>query len=109
MKNMKRVNFYIDGFNLYFGILNGGYNHCKWLDIYLLAETLKNNSYSLKKVKYFRTNWMKCNNCGGGWYDSKEKKTDVNIATHLIKDTYGSFTIGVKKLEASQITPDRKN
>lgn len=118
---MKRVNFYIDGFNLYYGMIGGGYKHCKWLDIHLFAETLKNSSQTLNKVKYFtsrinndiekqkrqntyldaiatkpieiiygefRTNWMNCRGCGSGWYDSKEKKTDVNIAVNVITDAY---------------------
>jgi len=50
---MKKVNFYIDGFNLYFGMVEAGYDHCKWLDIEKLAEILKNNSHELNRVKYF--------------------------------------------------------
>jgi uncharacterized LabA/DUF88 family protein len=120
-KQMKRVNFYIDGFNLYFGMADAGYNHCKWLDIEKLANTLKNSTQTLHKVKYFtsrinnnfqkqqrqnaylnalsttsveiiygefRTNWMNCKTCGNGWYDSKEKKTDVNIAVNLVLDAH---------------------
>ena len=118
---MKRVNFYIDGFNLFLGMIDAGYNHCKWLDIHLLAQTLKHSTHSVTTVKYFtsrinnnaskqkrqsayldalgtldikiiygefRTNWMNCKICGQGWYESKEKKTDVNIATHMIKDAF---------------------
>lgn len=101
----------------------------------------------------FRTNWIDCRTCGEGFYDSKEKKTDVNIAVNVLVDAYknnfdvaiivsgdsdlvppvkaitelfpqkeiriafppthesgdlrkaanGSFTIGVQKLEASQL------
>jgi len=118
---MKKVNFYVDGFNLYFGIVNAQYNHCKWLDIEKLAQILKHNSHEINRIKYFtsrinnnpekqkrqkaylnalsttktelifgefRTNWMKCMACGNGWYDSKEKKTDVNIAVNLITDAF---------------------
>lgn len=118
---MKKTNFYIDGFNLYFGMVGAGYLDCKWLDIYALAKRLKNANHDLNNIKYFtsrvnnnfekqqrqnayidallttpitliqgqfRSEWMKCGNCGGGWYDSKEKMTDVNIATNMIIDAY---------------------
>lgn len=139
---MKRLNFYIDGFNLYFGMRDSGYKHCKWLDIHLLAETLKHSTHELKNVKYFtsrinnnpdkqkrqttyleaiatkdieiiygefRTNWMKCKTCDGGWYDSKEKKTDVNIATHLMKDAFNNeFDVAILVSGDSDLTPPVK-
>lgn len=118
---MKKTNFYIDGFNLYYGMMNAGFTHCKWLDIHLLANAIKHSSHDINKVKYFtsrinknaekrkrqntyidalqtkgvdvifgefRTNWIGCKNCSGGWYDSKEKKTDVNIAVNVLRDAF---------------------
>jgi hypothetical protein len=29
----ERVIFYVDGFNLYFGLLEAGFIYCKWLNI----------------------------------------------------------------------------
>ena len=50
---MKRLNVYVDGFNLYFGMVDAGYLNCKWLDIHLLAENIKGSSHTLTEVKYF--------------------------------------------------------
>jgi uncharacterized LabA/DUF88 family protein len=102
-------------------MMDAGFNHCKWLDIHLLAQVIKHSSQSINKVKYFtsrinnniikqkrqntyidalrtkdveiilgefRTNWVDCKSCNGGWYDSKEKKTDVNIAVNILKDAF---------------------
>lgn len=118
---MKKLNVYIDGFNLYFGMVESGLKNCKWLDLYALANLIKNNSHTLNSVKYFtsrvnnnpakqkrqntyidallttpitliqgqfRSEKMRCNMCGNEYYDSKEKMTDVNIATHMIIDAY---------------------
>jgi uncharacterized LabA/DUF88 family protein len=50
---MKRLNVYVDGFNLYFGMKDSGIDDCKWLDIHALAEVIKNNSHEVNEVKYF--------------------------------------------------------
>lgn len=50
---MKRLNVYIDGFNLYFGMVDAGFIHCKWLDIHQLANNIKDSTHLLKDVKYF--------------------------------------------------------
>lgn len=49
----ERVIGYIDGFNLYFGIKEAGYDACKWLDIYGLVKALIKSSQELVTVKYF--------------------------------------------------------
>jgi uncharacterized LabA/DUF88 family protein len=118
---MKRLNVYVDGFNLYFGMVESGFSNCKWLDIQLLAENIKNSSHTVNSVSYFtsrisnsiekqkrqdiyiealrttpvsimygqfRNQPMKCSNCSHFWYDSKEKMTDVNIATSLMIDAF---------------------
>jgi uncharacterized LabA/DUF88 family protein len=134
-----RTNFYIDGFNLYYGMMDAGYNHCKWLDIHLLANTIKHSSHVVANVKYFtsrinnniqkqkrqnsyidalmaqkvdvifgefRTNWIDCKSCKGGWYDSKEKKTDVNIAVHLMKDAFkDNFDVAIIVSGDSDLVP----
>ena len=33
----ERVQVYVDGFNLYFGMLEAGYDYCKWLNLKLLG------------------------------------------------------------------------
>ncbi|NTW84346.1 MAG: NYN domain-containing protein [Chlorobiaceae bacterium] len=49
----ERVQVYIDGFNLYFGMLEAGYDHCKWLNLNLLAKNLLKPNQELVCVKYF--------------------------------------------------------
>jgi len=50
---MKRLNVYVDGFNLYFGMVEAGFTHCKWLDIHLLAKNIQDSSQALNEIKYF--------------------------------------------------------
>ena len=116
---MKRLNVYIDGFNLYFGMHNSGFNDCKWLDIHALVELIKQPHYNIASIKYFtarisnsqhkqkrqnvylealettpikiiygqfRNEETYCKVCGQISYESKEKMTDVNIATNLLMD-----------------------
>lgn len=54
-KNTKieRVIVYVDGFNLYFGMKEAGYENCKWLDIDCLVNNLLRPNQELQKIKYF--------------------------------------------------------
>ncbi len=120
-KKNERVTAYIDGFNLYFGMLEAGYNKFKWLDINKLILSLLQPNQTLIDICYFtsrvrnnpskekrqstfiealesvdvkviygnyQANVIKCQRCGHAWNDSKEKMTDVNIATQMIVDAY---------------------
>lgn len=49
----ERVVVYIDGFNLYFGMLDAGFDNCKWLNLKLLVENLLQSNQELIEVKYF--------------------------------------------------------
>ena len=48
-----RVIVYVDGFNIYFGIIEAGFNNCKWLNFKLLAQNLLKGNQELIEVKYF--------------------------------------------------------
>lgn len=40
----ERVIAYVDGFNLYFGMVDAGYSYCKWLNLcHLVSGLLKAN------------------------------------------------------------------
>lgn len=39
-KKIERVIVYIDGFNLYFGMREAGFDQCRWLNVLKLAENL---------------------------------------------------------------------
>lgn len=118
---MERVLVYIDGFNLYFGMMEAGYQNCRWLNVKKLAENILKPGQQIVKVKYFtsrvsndppkqkrqltyiealetqgveviyghyQNNIADCKRCGHTWDNSKEKMTDVNIATHMIIDAF---------------------
>ena len=52
---MERVNVYVDGFNLYFGMMEAGFSYCRWLNVKALAQNLLQNNQQLMEVKYFTT------------------------------------------------------
>jgi len=54
-KNRKneRVIAYIDGFNLYFGMIEAGYNNCKWMNLSDLINRLLRPNQNLQEIKYF--------------------------------------------------------
>lgn len=49
----ERVIVYVDGFNLYFGMVEAGLHHCKWLDLKILAKNLLKPHQKLQSIKYF--------------------------------------------------------
>jgi uncharacterized LabA/DUF88 family protein len=50
---VERVSVYVDGFNLYFGIIDRGWRRYLWLDIGALAQRLLAKEQILIQVKYF--------------------------------------------------------
>lgn len=53
MLNKERVIVYIDGFNLYFGLMEAGFSYCRWLNVKALAQNLIKDNQELIEVKYF--------------------------------------------------------
>jgi len=49
----ERVIAYIDGFNLYFGMREAGFDHCRWLNIKKLVISLLQPHQELIEVKYY--------------------------------------------------------
>lgn len=52
-RDRTRVAGYIDGFNLYFGLRERGFNQFYWIDPYKLVDRLLSQGHDLKTVKYF--------------------------------------------------------
>lgn len=48
-----RVIVYIDGFNLYFGMMDSGLDNCKWLNIEKLIRAYITPNQELIEIKYF--------------------------------------------------------
>ncbi|MDP1842714.1 MAG: NYN domain-containing protein [Sediminibacterium sp.] len=50
---INRVAVYVDGFNLYFGMLEAGFSNCKWLNISKLVKSTLTGIQQLVDIKYF--------------------------------------------------------
>jgi uncharacterized LabA/DUF88 family protein len=50
---MSKVSVYIDGFNLYFGMMDGGFRKYLWLDLAAQSNAIITSSQSLVSTKYF--------------------------------------------------------
>lgn len=53
MEKKERVLVYIDGFNLYFGMKEAGFEAYKWLDLTSLSKNLLKSNQELVGLKYF--------------------------------------------------------
>jgi len=138
-KKTERVSAYVDGFNLYFGMMEAGLDYCKWLDIEKLLKSLLKPHQVLVEIKYFTSRVTNnpdkqkrqstyidaiestnvkviygkyqsgteiCSRCGNKWIKSKEKMTDVNIATSIIVDAYNDkYDMGILISGDSDLTP----
>ena len=95
----EKVIAYIDGFNLYFGMVEAGFDYCKWLNLKLLVENLLKPTQELIEVKYFTSRVS--NN------PEKQKRQSLYIdALHSIgvKIIYGNYQDGnVKCLRCGHI------
>jgi len=49
----ERVVVYIDGFNMYFGMLEAGFEHCRWLNLRCLVNSLLKPDQELIAINYF--------------------------------------------------------
>ncbi len=49
----ERVVVYVDGFNLYFGLMEGGYSNYKWFDLNKLAHNILRINQKIIEIKYF--------------------------------------------------------
>jgi len=51
LQKKEKVIVYVDGFNLYFGLLEAGLEKLKWLNIKLLIENLLKTNQKLIEIK----------------------------------------------------------
>jgi uncharacterized LabA/DUF88 family protein len=88
----EKVIAYIDGFNLYFGMVEAGLGYCKWLNLKLLVENLLKPEQELIEVKYFTSRVS--NN------PDKQKRQSIYIdalESLGIKIIYGNYQDGIVK------------
>ncbi len=100
----EKVIAYIDGFNLYFGMVEAGFDYCKWLDLKQLVQNLLKPSQELTEVKYFTS---RVNN-----NPDKQKRQSLYIdalESIGIKIIYGNYQDGnVKCLRCGHIWKSAK-
>lgn len=88
-KNYERVVVYIDGFNLYFGIRETGFDNCRWLNLKLLIENLLQPNQKLMQIKYFTSRVS--NNLD----KQKRQSTYIDaLETIDVKIIYGNYQDG---------------
>jgi uncharacterized LabA/DUF88 family protein len=59
--NLERLAFYIDGFNLYFGLKDKGWRKYYWLNLYEMCSRLLRPKQELIKIRYFTAHINKAN------------------------------------------------
>ena len=88
-KKNERVIVYIDGFNLYFGMREAGFDQCRWLNLRKLAENFLQPNQELTAIKYF-TSRVSHN-------PDKQKRQSTYIdalESQNIKIVYGNYQDG---------------
>jgi uncharacterized LabA/DUF88 family protein len=104
IERKEKVIAYIDGFNLYFGIVDAGFEYCKWLNLKLLVQNLLKPNQELIEVKYFTSRVS--NN------PDKQKRQSLYIEALEsigIKIIYGNYQDGnVKCLRCGHIWKSAK-
>ena len=138
--NPLHVAVYIDGFNVYHGLMDKGWGRFRWLDYRRVAERFIRPPQELWAVKYFtslvthdrpglkRQNQylqglktqggitvhlgsfekrsVKCTECDQWYKRNQEKRTDVNIATHLVADAHDNLYGSIYLVSAdADLTP----
>jgi hypothetical protein len=85
----ERVQVYVDGFNLYFGMIEAKYKKCKWLNLRLLSENLLKPTQELVGVKYFTSRL--------NHHPIKQKRQTVYIEAlleHQVEIYFGQYQSG---------------
>jgi uncharacterized LabA/DUF88 family protein len=85
----EKIIAYVDGFNLYFGMREAGFDKCRWLNVKKLVEKLLKPHQELKGVKYFTSRVS--NN------PDKQKRQSTYIdalESTGVKITYGNYQDG---------------
>jgi len=83
----ERAITYIDGYNLYYGLLASGLKSSRWLDLVALSRSLLKPNQQLETVRYFTTRVRNDRTAAarqGRYLDALEARGGIDIA-------YGHF------------------
>ena len=91
MSKNKRAVVYIDGFNLYSGMMDKGWGKYRWLDLGKLAREITPGGFNLVSLKYFTSRIR-------GNQDKRQRQQNyINAArAHnalLFSEKYGRFQL----------------
>ena len=93
VKKSERVIVYVDGFNLYFGMLQAGFDNYKWLSISKLINSFLQPGQELVEIKYFTSR------VGNDPAKQKRQATFIEaLESTGIKVFYGRFQINDNKV-----------
>lgn len=85
----EKVVVYVDGFNLYFGMREAGFDKCRWLNLRLLVENFLKSNQELVEIKYFTS---RVNNDPG---KQKRQSTYIDaLESTALKIFYGNYQNG---------------
>ncbi len=91
-KNRERVIVYIDGFNLYFGMREAGFDYCRWLNLKVLVQNLLHSNQTLVDIYYFTSRVSNS--------PDKQKRQSIYIDALQsvgIKVVYGNYQDGTEE------------
>ena len=88
---MTAINFYIDGFNLYYGSLKTRWPEYKWLDIQAFCEGLANGR-AINRIRYF-TARVKNNTRNPNAADKQQVYLRALATLPKVEIHYGKFTV----------------
>lgn len=94
----ERVVVYIDGFNLYFGLMEAGFDYLRWLDVKLLSKNIINSNQELIEVKYF------ISRVNGNPDKQKRQSTYIEaLETKGIEIVYGQYILTPKNAKDAEM------
>ena len=94
---MKNTIVYIDGYNLYYGLLKG--TSYKWLDLARFAKELVGEGHNVMAVKYF-TSWVKPHPYDLATVERQNLYLQAVAGTGVVKTTLGFYSKRKKLLPA---------
>ncbi|NMC46794.1 MAG: NYN domain-containing protein [Chloroflexi bacterium] len=101
MSKKGRAITYIDGFNLYNGMMDSGLGNYRWINYLHATKLVLGNMIRIyygrfqlfpSECNICQTSPLYCANCGAEYKKPNEKKTDVNIATSMLVDCFEDNT-----------------
>ena len=102
--NMKRVIFYIDGFNLYHGLKSKSWRRYYWLDVARLASGLLQPDQTLVAARYFTSKIISTGPDGAGKKKRQDAYLEALATLPKVQIHYGHFLEKERRCHACDAT-----